>query len=142
GVKPKPLVGVGGIEALLLQPVGAKLVDQPNAAAFLREIEKDAAARLVNRFERTAKLLPAVAFQRADQIAGKAFRMQPREDGRAPVRVTNDDGKMLDAAVLGAKGVDGCILRRLKRHFRRGNLLQAERRRLLEQQNIRNVEPD
>ncbi len=45
GVEAQLLVGVERVEAGILQLVGAQLVDEADAAAFLREIEQHAAAR-------------------------------------------------------------------------------------------------
>ncbi len=46
GLEAQALIGLDRIEALILQAIGAQLVDEADAAAFLREIKQDAAACL------------------------------------------------------------------------------------------------
>src|ERR671924_561355 len=41
GRKPEPQVRVHRVEAILLEPVGAQLVEQPDSAALLRQVEQD-----------------------------------------------------------------------------------------------------
>ena len=65
GVEAELLVGVDRVEPGILQLVGAQLVDQPDAAAFLRQIEQHAAAGRGDRGDRAAQLVAAVAAQAA-----------------------------------------------------------------------------
>src|SRR3546814_17911266 len=67
---------VDRIEPLILKRIGTQLVQKPDPAPFLTEIEQDAAARCRNRLERCMKLRPATAFERAEDVAGTAFRMK------------------------------------------------------------------
>src|SRR3546814_3624735 len=67
---------VDRIEPLILKRIGTQLVQKPDTAPFLTEIEQDAAARCRHRVERCMKLRPAIAFERAEDVAGEAFRMQ------------------------------------------------------------------
>src|SRR5581483_8425121 len=57
GVEAELLVGVDRVEPGILELVGAQLVDQADAAALLREIEQNAAARLGDRGDGAAQLL-------------------------------------------------------------------------------------
>lgn len=80
GLEAEALIGLYRVETLILKPVGPELVDEPDAAPLLRQIEQDAAARRRNGVDGAAQLLPAIAFEGAEQIAGETFRMQPGED--------------------------------------------------------------
>src|SRR5206468_12681346 len=55
------------------------IFDEADAAPFLGEIEQDTAARLGNRRDPTAQLVAAIAAQAGQEIAGKAFGMQPHQ---------------------------------------------------------------
>ena len=79
-VEAKLLVCVYRIEAVILQLVGAKLVDETDPAAFLRQIQQNAAAIRRDFSNCAAQLISTVATQAGKQIPGKAFRMQPCED--------------------------------------------------------------
>ena len=68
-------VGVDRIEAGVLKLVGAHLVGEADAAAFLREIKDDAAAGLLQPRQRKPELVAAIAAPRAEHVAGEAGRM-------------------------------------------------------------------
>ena len=72
-------VGVDGVEALLLEPVGAQLVQQADAAALLGEVEQHAAALVLDARERVLELLAAVAAQRVEHVAGEALGVHAHE---------------------------------------------------------------
>ena len=72
-------VRVDGVEPLLLQLVGAQLVQQADAAALLREVEQHAAALLLDHRERRLELLAAVAAQRVEDVAGEALGVHAHE---------------------------------------------------------------
>src|ERR1043166_1675189 len=80
-VEAKRGVGLDRIEARILQRIGADLVGKPEAAAFLLEIEDDAAALFIQPRQRKPKLIAAVATARAEHIAGEASRVQPHWNG-------------------------------------------------------------
>ena len=129
GVEAELFVGLEGVEALVLQGVGAQLVDQSDAAAFLGEIKDDAGAHRANMAHRAAQLIAAIAPQAADQIAGETLRMQPHHHRLARrQRFADDDRQMLGAAVAGAKGDDGRVLGVGQRHPRRAHPIERGRR--------------
>ena len=71
------------VEALLLQLVGAELVQQPDPAPLLGHVEEHAAALARDLRERLLELLAAVAAQRVEDVAGEALgvrraRARPR----------------------------------------------------------------
>src|ERR1051326_1383240 len=84
-------VGVDRVEALILELISAHLVDEPDAAPFLLEIEDHAAAGLVEPRQRELELVAAVAAARAEHVAGEAGRMQPHRHRLGKNRLANHD---------------------------------------------------
>ncbi len=125
GLEAQSLIGVDGVEALVLEAIGSQLVDQADAAALLRQIEQHAAARFFDGVDGAAQLLAAIAFERAQEVAGEARRMQPRQDGLGRRRRVDDDGVVLGAAVLRPERDEFGLLRALERHARAGHDLQG-----------------
>ena len=76
-------VGLDGVEALVLQLVGAELGHQADAAAFLLLVDQDAGAFVGDALHRELELLAAVAAERAEDIAGEALRVDADEGGAA-----------------------------------------------------------
>ena len=72
-------VGVDGVEALLLELVGAQLVEQADAAPLLGEVDEHAAALALDHRQRRLELLAAVAAQRVEDVAGQALRVHAHE---------------------------------------------------------------
>ena len=68
------------IESLILQTIGAQLVDETDAAPLLRQIEQHAASGLRDGRNRFAQLNAAIAVQRAQEIAGETFRVDARQN--------------------------------------------------------------
>ena len=73
------LVGLDRVEAVLLQAVGAQLVQQADAAALLGEVEQHALALALDHRQRRFELLAAVAAQRVEDVAGEALRVHAHE---------------------------------------------------------------
>ena len=71
GTEAELLVRVDGIESVILQLVGAQLVDQADAAAFLRQVEQHAPAGRLNFRDSAAQLIATVAAKATEQVAGK-----------------------------------------------------------------------
>src|SRR5438477_637534 len=71
GIEAELFGGVDRVEPGILQLVGAQLVDEPDAAPFLREIEQRPAAGLRDCGDRPTQLIAAIAAQARQQIAGK-----------------------------------------------------------------------
>ena len=72
-------VGVEGVEAVLLQPVGAQLVDEPDASALVAAQVDDDPAVVADRVEGGVELRPALALERAEGLAGQALGVDPHE---------------------------------------------------------------
>src|ERR1700744_2579174 len=66
-IEAQLLIGVERIETGILQPIGPQLVNEPDAAALLREVEQDAAARLRDRGDPATQLVAAVTPQAGKQ---------------------------------------------------------------------------
>ena len=94
GRQPEVEVRVDGVAAAVLQPVGGELVHQADAPALVAaQVDHDAAALVGDGAQRCVQLRPAVAAQRAEDVAGQALGVQPdqhvrsrRRGRRAPAR--------------------------------------------------------
>src|SRR5215213_10084932 len=85
-VKTKRGIGIHGIESIILHLIGAHLVGQTQTPAFLRQVEHDAATRLLELRKRKLQLIAAVAAPRAKYVAGETGRMQTNEDRLGEIR--------------------------------------------------------
>ena len=72
-------VGVDRVHPAVLQLVGAELVEQPDPAALLRQVQQHAAALALDLRQCRLELLAAVAAQRVEDIAGQALRVHADE---------------------------------------------------------------
>ena len=66
-------VGFDGVEALVLELVGAELGHEADAAAFLLLVEQDAGAFVGDVAEGEVELVVAVAAERVEDVAGEAL---------------------------------------------------------------------
>ena len=119
GRKAELQVRVDGVEPVLLELVGAQLVEQPDPAALLREIEQDAGALALDHRQRRLELLAAIAAQRVEDVARQALGVDAHEhvvaardvalDHRHVVLVV-DERPVADRGELAERG------RQLRRH--------------------------
>ena len=72
-------VGLDRVGALLLQLVGAQLVQQADPAPLLGEVEEDAAALALDHRQRRVELLAAVAAHAVEDVAGEALAVDADE---------------------------------------------------------------
>jgi hypothetical protein len=107
--KAQPCVGIDRIKALILERIGAQLVDQADPAPFLPQIEQDPPAALGNQSQRGVKLRPAIAFEAAQHIAGQAFAVEPHQ-WRLTVRTPDQKRDMILRRFGCAKGDDLAFL--------------------------------
>ncbi len=84
GGQAEALVGLDGVQAVLLQPVGAQLVQQADAAALLGQVEQHALALALDHRQRRSQLPAAVAALRVEDVAGEALRVHAHEHVGAP----------------------------------------------------------
>ena len=77
--QPELEVRVDRVVALVLEVVGAQLVQQPDPAALLGEVEEHAAALLLDHRQRRLELLAAVAAERVEHVAGEALGVHADE---------------------------------------------------------------
>ncbi len=99
-------VGLHGVEALVLQAVGADLVDQPDAAAFLTQVEHDALVHLADHLERGFELVAAIAAQRADHVARQALGVQTHGHILGAEDLALDDGNVFLLVAVIPEGHD------------------------------------
>jgi hypothetical protein len=98
--KAEALVGLERIEPLILQAIGAQLVDEADPAPLLAQIEQHAPAaaraRLVRHgVERGIELGAAIAFEAAEDVAGEALRMEPHQRRTVAALLADDERDML-----------------------------------------------
>src|SRR3954468_11314817 len=90
GLEPEALVGLDGVEALVLQLVGADLVGQADAAPLLVEVEEHAAAFGGDPCHRGVELRAAVAPRRVEDVPGQAPRVHAHHDVLAVAEIAVD----------------------------------------------------
>ena len=111
------LVRLDGVEALILQLVGADLVGEPDAAPFLVQVEEHAAALGRDALHGPRQLGAAVATAGAEHVAGQALRVDAHEHAFPVAHVApheRDVGPPVDDAVVGGHG-EGPVRRRKPR---------------------------
>jgi hypothetical protein len=74
-VEAELLIGFDGIGAFVLQLVGAKLVEQADASAFLQFVDQQAAAFGGDAGEGDVQLGAAIAAQAVEHVTGEALGM-------------------------------------------------------------------
>ncbi len=91
---------------LILEFVGAKLVEQADAASLLEQVEQHTFAFEGDPFQGRVELNAAVAARRAEDIAGEALGVDPDQDRFFRVDLAHDQGHVLLAVDRVAVGVD------------------------------------
>ena len=108
GRQPQRDVGVEGVHTLLLQRVGAELVDEPDAAPLMvGGVDEDPAATGTDRLHGGAQLRPAVAAQGGQDVAGQAGGVDSGEDLLAVSDAAAHQCEVLGAVDPAAQGVGG-----------------------------------
>jgi hypothetical protein len=101
GGKTEFLVGFYCVHSAVLQLVGAQLVHQADAAAFLGKVEQNAGRRRGNPPQRKFELRAAIASFRGEYVAGKALRVDAYQRGLAAnAAVHQGHGAFLRAGAL------------------------------------------
>jgi hypothetical protein len=116
GVEAQLQVGFDRVGAGFLQAVGADLVDQADAAAFLAQVEQDAAAFGGDFLQRAFELGAAVAALREHHVAGQAFRVDARQRRLAAAEVAQRHGQVF----LAGRVLDEGVQRELRPRRRQG----------------------
>src|SRR3546814_17727894 len=75
--KAESNIGVDGVETLVLQRIGAQLVDKADAASLLTEVQEYAPACLGDLLQRLMKLRTAIAFDLSQNVAGQTLDVPP-----------------------------------------------------------------
>ena len=105
GFESESLVGFDGIEAAILEFIGAEFVDDADSAAFLGDVEDDAFAFGFDHLEGGAELVAAIAAEGAEDVAGEAGAMDADERGFG-VYFAFDDGDEGFGFDFGFVGID------------------------------------
>ena len=100
GTEAEMLVGLDRVVTLILQVVGADLVEQADAAAFLAQVEQHATAFVGNALERFLQLVAAIAAHREQCIASQALGMHPSKHRFTIGHVTQCQGDVILAGSL------------------------------------------
>ena len=93
-------VGLDGVEPLVLEVVGADLLDQADAAALLGQVDQGADALVADHLQGHVELVAAVAPERVEQVAGEARGVQPDQRGLDRLEVAHDEGDRLVARLV------------------------------------------
>ena len=91
---------------MILQAIGADLIDQPYAAPFLAHVEQDALIHFPNFFERGFQLVAAVTAQGANGVAGQTFRMDAHGYVLGVGHIPAHDGGVFFAVTVVVEGKD------------------------------------
>src|SRR5690606_39653502 len=81
GFKTELQIGVYRVQAVFLEVICVKLVNQANAPSFLVHIDDHALTFLFNHLHRTVQLGPTVAPARSKNIAGYTGTMYAHQNG-------------------------------------------------------------
>src|SRR5438128_1406470 len=103
-VRPDAVVAQVGLEtqdgvclhrvlALVLQLVGAKLVQEPDAAPLLAHVQEDSTALALDDGERLVELGTAIAAAAAEDVSGEAFGVHADEDGLLAPHIAHDQSQ-------------------------------------------------
>ena len=104
GVVAEVDVGVDRVVALLLQLIGRDFGHQPDAAAFLVEIEHHSFALFFDELHGLVQLVAAVAALAAEDVARDTGGMHTHQDGLAGLPLAFDEGYVLLAVAFLAEG--------------------------------------
>ena len=99
-------IGLDRVAPLVLQRVGAHLVGEADAAAFLAHVEHDALPLCLDLLQGERELLAAVAAHGAERIAREALRVDAHEHILLAAHIALDDGDVALIVELVLIGVD------------------------------------
>ena len=103
GAEAEALVGFDGVEALVLQFVGAELGHEADAATLLLFVEQDAGTLGGDEAQREVQLVMAVATQGVEDVSGEALGVDA-DQGRAIAQIAHGEGDgVLDGAAIGVR---------------------------------------
>ena len=84
-----------GVIAFVLQGIGADLIDEADAAAFLTQVDEDTPTFFGDLAHGCGELLSAVAAERAEAVAGEAFGVDAAEDRRSVIDLSHGEGDVV-----------------------------------------------
>ena len=115
-----------GVIAFVLQGIGADLIDEADAAAFLTQVDEDAPTFFGDLAHGCGELLSAVAAQRAEAVTGKTFRVDTAEDRRSVIDLPHGESDVVLAIHAVHEAVDLKVAV-LGREFRSGDAFSGIR---------------
>jgi len=107
GGKAEGFVGFDGVQALVLQLIGAEFIHEADAAAFLGEIDENAAGGLADFAEGEFELGAAIAALGAEHVTGEALGMDAHEGCGAGAEVAADEGDGFFLWAAAGEAADG-----------------------------------
>src|SRR5450830_1062866 len=122
GAEAELKVGLDRVVSPLLQLVGLELVEQTDAAPFLRHVEENSALLLGDATECVIELLAAIAAQRVEDISSQAFLVDAHEHVLGPVHLSHHQRHVVLTGQRLAVG-DGTELAEFGWHPHRGHTL-------------------
>ena len=112
-------VGIDRVEPAILQRIGAQLVGEADPPAFLPKVEQHASARFTDQPKRFLQLRPAIAFERAEHVAGQALAMEPNQR-RLATECADEESNVVLSVVGSTKGEDLRCRHLVERELRAG----------------------
>ena len=88
--KPEAAICFDGVETAVLQFVGFQLIDQSNAAAFLRQVEQHAGRFLGDFAQRKFELRAAIAAFGGEDVASETLRVDAHKRRLAAIAAARD----------------------------------------------------
>ena len=93
GFESQVMIRFDGIVAGILKLVSEKLIHQPDAAAFLKLVNYNAAPTLANRIQRKVQLLTAIASLRPENIPGQTLGMDTNQRRVVGCQFSHDESQ-------------------------------------------------
>jgi hypothetical protein len=92
-------VGVDRIQPAVLKGVGAELVGETDPAPLLGQVEQHAGTLIGHPADGAAKLVAAVAAERAQEVASEALGVHPAQGCLHLLGLAHDDGELLGPTI-------------------------------------------
>src|SRR5213594_4441810 len=94
GLEAERCIGLDRVLSLVLELVGAHLVEQPDAPPFLAHVNENAAPLGLDDRQRLLELEPAVAPARVEDVADQTLGVDAHENRGVPRHLPHDEGEL------------------------------------------------
>ena len=98
------MVGLDRVLALVLELVGAHLVEEPDPAPLLPHVDEDAAPLGLDPLQGLVELEPAIAAARVEDVARQALGVHADQHGRVAGHRAHHEGQRHAAVDRGVVG--------------------------------------